>query len=328
MLWIGSRVATVAPNGLASGQQSSGKIALISGDGFRIVFNDRSDPDYIGPLVGPDAVTGLDGYEVRESTEDRTDAHGATSGPSYAGRRPVTLAGAIVPEGASEPAAMIDRNIKLGKLRRVASSMMVRDGTMIFQPAGGYEMQTRLRLQQPPRTPGAWVKDFQLALVAQDPLLYSTEWVVASAQGNAPGGIEPISYDLNGDVNSPWGTTHTQLSVTNAGNAGTFLDPNDPGAPFVATIQGPGTNPVLFSATAESALFFNAITLGNYDVLVIDSATGNITLNGENANGLLYIPRSRWFGMMHGANDFRLGFSSFPSSPSASLTIAAQHAWL
>lgn len=316
------------PNGLASGQQTSGKFALISGDGFRVVFNDRLDPDYIAPLVGPEAVTGLDGYEVRESSEDRTDAHGGVHGPFYAGRRPITMAGQIVPAGATTALAKVDRNIKLGKLRRVTNSMMVRDGTLIFQPDGGYEMQTRVRLQQPVRTPGAWVKDFQLALVAEDPLLYSSEWVTVTNSGNIPGVAEPRSYDLNGTVNGPWGVTHSRVEIDNNGNAGTFLDPNDPGAPFVATIRGPGTNPALYSITAESALFFKSITLSDYDVLVIDSATGDVTMNGENANGLLFIPASRWFGIMHGHNDFRLGFESYPASPVGSLSITARHAWL
>lgn len=320
------------PNGLASGQQGSAKFALISADGYRIVFNDSSDPDFIAPLNGPDAVTGLDGAEVRGSSEPRPDAHGVSSGPSYAGERPITMAGQIVPQGVTDTAAKLDRNIKLGKLRRVTGSLMTRQGQLIWQPEGGFEMVAAVRLQAPVRTPGAWVKDFQLSLIASDPLIYSREWTTVT---RGPANYFPLpwilttAYDLNGSRVEQWGTEAVRGFVTNQGSAGTILDPNDPGAPFVATITGvAGTNPALINQTNESGIFMGPLTLAENDVLVIDSATGDVTFNGSNANGVVQVPLTRWWGLTHDSNEIRLAFSSHSSATPPSFSITYRHSWL
>jgi hypothetical protein len=76
-------------------------------------------------------------------------------------------------------------------------------------------------------------------------------------------------------------------------------------------------------------VFLNG-TLRRYDVLTIDTGSGNVKLNGENANGLVNVPYSRFFGLTHGANDLRLALYSYSGTvtpANVSLSVAYRHAW-
>lgn len=315
---------TEAPDGDLFGPQIRAKFALIGPGGHRAVFNDPTDPDFVGVLDGADGITGLESPEVRESAEDRPDTHGGVHGPFYSGRRPITMNGLLIPNGVTEADGIIDRNRRLGKFL-TATRSLTRDGMLIWQPDGGYEMETRVRRQQPPRTPGGWVKNLQAALVAEDPLLYSRAWQhMATVSPGTTFGL-PVVYDLNGSPVAHSSAVWAQMSVNNEGNAGTIGDPNDPGAHWIATIRGAGTNPVLISATNESAIF-TTLTMLPGDELVIDSATADITFNEQNANGVLRIPLSRWFGLTNGLNDLRLAWGSGGSA--SYFSVDWRHAWL
>ena len=134
----------------------------------RAVFNDSTDVDYICGLAGDDAITGLDSPEVRESFADLAEADGAIHGTFYSGRRPVTISGTIVPTTAA------DRASKMTKVTEALNAFST-DATLTWTPSGSISQFIRVRKQQPTRFSGAgWAKSFFGALVAADPLIYST----------------------------------------------------------------------------------------------------------------------------------------------------------
>lgn len=142
---------------------------LYGSNGARVVFNDPTDPDYVGPLSGDDGITGLDFAEIIESSAQKTEDDGATHGNFYLGRRPITMTGAIV------PTSSLDRATRLHKLKSVLSSILRNDGTLYFTPTGGEQVYVNVRAQQPPRFRGKWTKEFFVSLVAADPRFYSTK---------------------------------------------------------------------------------------------------------------------------------------------------------
>lgn len=319
----------LATDGLPStpvgpGPEIGAKYQLYGSDGTRIVFNDRTDPDWIGDLEGAEGITGLDSAEVRESSEDRVDASGGVHGQFYFGRRPLTLAGKIVPVGATSAAGILNRNTRLDKLQKV-SRAMGRDGLLVWTPTGGIELRTQVRRQVPLRTPGNYVKDFQLGLVAEDPLIYSTRWEHAAVLSGAQT-AQPTAYDANGFAIPFWGYQVAQLTVENKGNAGTPGDPADPGAPGVYTIYGAGANPAIINATTGQGIFFG-ITLSADQWLSVDMASSQVFLsNGYNAYGTMFAPYSQMFGLVDGLNDLRLVYYS--NAAGASLAVDWRHAWL
>jgi hypothetical protein len=112
---------------LSQGQQNSAIYWLENAEGRRAVYNDPSDPDYVGPV---DDVTGLDSAEVREAATDAVEAHGGFHGNFWSGRRPVTIQSTITPNDAPTIASRED---KLEKLRR-SSQALTRDGYLIWFP--------------------------------------------------------------------------------------------------------------------------------------------------------------------------------------------------
>jgi hypothetical protein len=114
---------------LSQGQQTSAIYWLENFESRRAVFNDPSDPDYVGGLED-EGITGLDAPEVREAAYDHVEAHGGLHGRFWAGRRPVTITSAITPQDAPTIAA---REAIMQKIIR-ASNMLTRDGKLIWFP--------------------------------------------------------------------------------------------------------------------------------------------------------------------------------------------------
>jgi hypothetical protein len=318
-------VAALPAAPVGPGPEVGAKYTLYGSDGSRGVFNDRTDPDWIGDLEGPEGITGLDSAEVREDNEDRIEANGGVHGVFYFGRRPIVMTGKIVPQGATPAAGVLDRNTRLDKLQRV-SRMMGRDGQLVWTPTGGIELRTRVRRQVPLRAPGNYVKDFQLGIVAEDPVIYSTAWEHASVLSGAQT-TQPLSYDRNGDPVPFWGYQVAQLSVTNLGNAGSPGDLADPGAPGVFTIYGPGTNPAIINATTGQGMFFGITLADTSQWISVDTRSATVRYyNGANAYGTLFTPYSQIFGLVRGVNDLRLIYYS--NGTGASMAVDWRHAWL
>lgn len=116
---------------LSHAPQSSAIFWLVNGEPYRAVFNDPTDPDYVGGFGGDDdGVTGLDAPELRENAGDITEGHGGYHGNFFAGRRPVTISVAVTPTVASTTDA---RNDVLNRIAR-ASNLYTQDGVLIWFP--------------------------------------------------------------------------------------------------------------------------------------------------------------------------------------------------
>lgn len=135
------------------------KYTLVGPDGTTVVFNDSSDPNFIG-VLSPES-SGLDSPDVREDATDATEEDGGHHGDFFEGRRPVVLQGTIIASSATQ------RNERVGKLKR-ATRALRRDATLTWKIAGGVEVELALRRQQPLRVTKGYTKDFQVGMVAAD----------------------------------------------------------------------------------------------------------------------------------------------------------------
>lgn len=296
---------------LVTGPQLSSKFVLASADGFRAVFNDPTDPDYVGVVT---EVTGLDSPDVRESADDLIQMDGGVHGNFYYGRRPVTISGMVL-----NPTSASDRNSRMTKLR-AASNAMRSDATLTWQvdePTGGTNTQfISVRRQQPLRIGGAWQKDFQLSLVAADPCIYGATLYnlsVTSLGAAAAGRAYPHGFPTN----YGGGAISGQLLVENRGNACSYP---------LLTLAGPGTNPVVYNLTTGGVIPIN-YTLSTGDSMLVDTRNRTIVLNGTTSRyGSLDFLNTVWFGLNPGINDIRIAWASF--SGSAGLTVQYRDAWI
>lgn len=142
------------------------KYTLTGPDGTIAVFNDTTDPNFVGMLTN---ISGLDSPEMHESGEDLVEFDGGTAGPGFFGRRPVVLEGITFGHSTSA-----QRAARLMRLRK-ASEAMSRDATLTWTPnvTGGVPVVLYLRRQQPYRESGGWNKTFQVSMIAADPRIYS-----------------------------------------------------------------------------------------------------------------------------------------------------------
>lgn len=99
---------------------------LVGPDGTRAIFNDPTDPSYVGMLT---EVTGLDSPEVRESAQDIVEGDGGVHGSFYFSRRPITMTTRVFGHASlAERAARID-------LARRATIAMRADASLEWKPA-------------------------------------------------------------------------------------------------------------------------------------------------------------------------------------------------
>lgn len=158
--------------------EASTRYEIISPDGARAVLNDPYDPDFCGYLDGEDAISGIEGPEIRDSFADLASQDGAIGGAVYASRRPVVFNGRII------PSSVADRNTKLGKLQ-AATQAWRKDGILSWTPAGGEPVFLKFRTQLPFRAKGGFNKTFQVGLVANDPRIYTQRTYTVLAEGAA-----------------------------------------------------------------------------------------------------------------------------------------------
>lgn len=152
----------IAP--VAFGFEVGIKYTLVGPRGHRVVFNDETDPDFIGRI---EEITGLDGPDTRESAENLVEADGGRHGDFYHGRRPITISGNL-----DTSSLGLSLNQKVTKLL-AATNAMRQDAVLSWTPTGGIPMSLRLRRQQPPRVTGARVKSFLVSMVCADSEVFS-----------------------------------------------------------------------------------------------------------------------------------------------------------
>src|SRR5512139_3426492 len=104
-------------------QQSSATYVLAGPSGYRAVFNDPNDVDYICGLTGDDAVTGLDSAEVRAAVFAKVEADGSIFGNFYHGERAITMQGELLAD------TLTARNAREDKLGKALNNCLRASGT-------------------------------------------------------------------------------------------------------------------------------------------------------------------------------------------------------
>lgn len=278
-------------------QQASAVYRLTSPDGFDCVWNDPDDPDYVFPLTGDEAVSGLDSAEVRTAIYDRIEAHGAIGGTFFHATRPITLSGELV------AADIATRNARESKLRKAVNNCMGDDGALIWTPDGSIEQYVKVRKYQPMRVRGGWKKDIFTSLVALDPFIYSTE-------------LETVT-----------GNHATNLTAENQGN--------DFGPPELITVHGPGTDPTI-KRTWDSVAYDLVLetTLTSTQFIQIDPMSRTILRADDstpteftNIYSALSFEDSTWWLLGPGDNTLRVDWGSGATAAS-DLTVDWRHTWL
>ena len=291
-----------------SGIQWGVKYTLTGSDGTIAVFNDSTDPNYVG-ILSPDS-SGLDSPDIRESFDDIPEGDGAVHGTFFKGRRPVILSGVIRHTDAT------DRNTRIDRLRRAAGLNTLEDSILTWTPDGGESLMLRLRLNQALRVVGGWVKSFQIPLIAEDPLIYSeslnTTEITATTTvefGREYPRVYPLDYGALPAVG--------QGNVTNEG---------DVTSPPILRVYGPGQNPAITNmATGETITLLYTLAAGDY--LHIDPLKGEVLLNGVlNRYSAVDLSSTSWWGLEPGTNDIRLRYFSY--STGAKLQVDWRDAYL
>lgn len=294
------------PSDIPFGIEVGIRYDLVGPTGERVSFNEPTDRDFVGWI---EEITGLDGPEVRESSELFVEGDGGIHSDFYYGRRPITFSGII-----DASVFGVERNRKITRLL-AATNAMRNDALLSWTASGGLPVQVRVRRQNSPRITGGRVKSFQISLVAADPRIYGEAiqiGQVAAGASTSAGFTSPLLSPLSSGA-SPVG----QVIVQNLGNAGT---------PPIISIYGPCNNPVVRNQTTGQQLSFT-YSLAATEHLDIDAQQRTILLNGTtNRYSALNFADSQWFELAPGNNDIRFSTASF-SSP-ASLVILWNHAWL
>lgn len=289
--------------------QLAAKYTLTGPTGVAAVFNDPTDPNYVGVITD---LSGFDSPEVRESADDLVGMDGGIHGDFFYGRRPITMSGIVL-----NPTTALDRDQKLDKLSAATDALRANSILNWTDNAGVAKFLT-LRRQQPIRFTGAWQKEFQLPMVAADPRIYS---VALNAQEVSASVSDPSTvgrgFDESFDVVYGPMAPNGQLLVTNAGTTTTFP---------VLTVTGPGVNPQISNVTTGQAIYLN-YTLAAGETLVLDTLNRTVLLNGTSSRyNALDFTNTSWFGLVPGVNDLRIAFNSFTAP--AKLAVQWRDAWL
>jgi hypothetical protein len=235
------------------------KYVLTGPDGTRAVFNDSTDPDFVG-ILGPET-SGLDSADVREDATEAVEEDGGHHGDFYDGRRPVVLVGTIIASSAT------NRNEKSRRIK-LASRALRKDATLKWQPAGGPEVELLLRRQQPVRITKGYVKDFQIPMVAADPSPKGLTTHVSEVDTE-------LSAELTGEPSGGIVVYGEYLYWTRSGASGKICR---------AKIDGTGVNEEFISAGHTSVSDVTTDGTYLYWVLSATNKVGRAKLDGTEVN--------------------------------------------
>jgi hypothetical protein len=287
--------------------------AIVGPDGTRAVLNDRNDADFVGFLSGEDGVTGLERAGVRASIDQLPEEHGQVHGAFQHEGLSFTLKGIIPPDGTTG-GTWLNRQAAL--LR--ATAAMREDATLMWTPSEAPPLELKFRAIQPTRLTGRRPKSFLVAGVAE------AHTVRAQTE-------QSLNIALNASLSGGFASLLTSplSSSQDSSGSGVATGVGATEAWPLITITGPIVNPVITSLRYGRQLRFN-YTLAASEALVIDTdpRRRSILLNGDpNASryGALDWPASSWFPIAPGANELRVGASSF--STGAAATVAWRDAW-
>lgn len=265
------------------------KYVLTAPSGARAVFNDPLDADYVGVTY---EVTGLDSAEVRENAQDLVESDGGAHGAFYFGRRPITMSARVF--GFSTDVA---RDARIDKLRVALKECLRADGVLSWQnnPTGSNPpMQTWVRMQQPMRQTGAWVKELQVAMVSQYAPLFGSTLNTSASTASGVGRV----LENKGDYPS-----YPLIRIT-----GTSVNP---------TVAKTGGGTLSLSSTG--------LTIAAGETLEIDTLnhTANFIAgarNGQNGNSFINFATTVWPTLTKGNSTLTL-------SGGGSMVVVYRDAW-
>lgn len=272
-------------------QQFSARYVLVSPRGYRAVFNDPNDADFIGYIGGEDGLTGLDSPEVRAAMYDLVEQHGALAPYFYHGFRPVTMKVEIY------AATIAERNMREGKLHRALNDMMRSEGTLTWTPEGGISQYVSVRKYQPLRISGTWLKTASIFLAAPDPYIYSTDLRSASAAAG------------------------TSFTVENQGGAEV--------SPISGAFTGPATGVYVQNLTSGTVnLRLAGYTLPSGQTVTWDFTNRTVKNGSTNLYQYNDFPNNwTWPTLLPGINTFR-GNADSGATGATTLTMTWRDAWL
>jgi hypothetical protein len=242
--------------------------------------------------------------------------HGAFPGDTYLTERVLPLNGsaaAPTPQLAQAAADYLARVLYWNLTGDALYTHLDEDPpkTVFVRPAGG---EPKIEFADP------CYFDFQITLVAPDPYKYGTTATYgpvrlpASGAAGGPGRTYPRRYAVI--YGTPGATPpRTGIVVPNVGNAD---------AHAIYTVTGPVPAPQVHLGNGQYIAF--GVTLAATDVLTINTATGQATVNGTSRLDTL-LTGSTFPLIPAGGTEVRLGSLGGGSDQTASLTITTAPTW-
>lgn len=261
---------------------------ITSAEGYEAVLNDATSPNFAGVLAGEDALTGLEGADVRENITDLVEADGGSQGPNWAKPRTFTMRPTI---WAATPAA---RNAMLTRLQRATNAMRT-DLTVKFTPSGSIPQYITARRSQRPEVRGGFAKQMLLGFTAADPRIYSqSEYASSGILTGSPGSLE------------------------NQGTAESWP---------ILRINGPGTNPTV-TAHGDSLALLTTLTAGQYIDIDTRPGRRTVTKSdGSDLYSAVSFLTSTWWGLLPGINSVSIAWGS-GNTAASTLVVTWRDTWL
>jgi hypothetical protein len=264
--------------------------------------------------------------DTRRETRPRTQQHGTWPTWQFLGERKFSIGGKVL---ADDSAGYWDRRLAFMRVFQPAPRRGYRYTTLLTMLLTGFqevlqaettmdagEPELPLQAAQP-----SW-SDFQIALSANDPRLYSTdEQELRTGAIGASG-----NYGINFPVNFPvsWGRLGVAagaLIINNMGNIET--------EPKIDVVGG-CANPVLSKVNSDgttSSIVFNGLVIPPGQVITVDLKTRQVSSSvGSNLYYTIDRSSTRWWSLDPGQNE--VSFAAYSADPTAYASIKWRNAYM
>jgi len=264
--------------------------------------------DGAGVAWGLSSLQGWDSPDVRTTYQERQADHGAWAGPTYLQPRVLTVAGTI----AADTAAALE-----AALEQLQAAASLSDTTLTVYESVPRRLTVRRSGRLLIERATDRIASYSVLLTAADPRRYSTTLQSQSTPlPSVTGGLTlPITLPITITATTASGT----ITLANAGTIATRP---------VLTVTGPNGGGFVIVATRPDGTITQQTytdTLNSGDVLVIDSATRRVTLNGQ-VSRRLYL--SGMWPEIPPASQLTFSWSATTYDPAALLTGTCRSAWM
>ncbi len=289
--------------------------------GTQFLLTDTPDSNGVGRIV-----TKLDGWydtpKLRTAYTPLPFAAGSVYTPAYIDHRVMVLDGVLT---TTDPAVLIRARRSLGGLCNDPNQLYT---LQVDDEVGSLFCLVQRSTEILSKSPDGMIANFSVSLTAPDPRLLDVTLQSAVTQMAQPGsgGVAwngPAPGTTGTQWNGPTGTTG--IAWGQPGPSGIVTVDNTAGtapADVLLTIQGPVTNPTIIT-TAGVIVYGGPLSVS--DVLVINTGTGSVLLNGANRRNLL--TRAGFFQIPSGKT-LGVSFSADLQNSSASLTAQWRNSYL